>query len=167
MVALCLFLVVACGFDYRWRKIPNFLILMIAMVGVLQHWSVSGMEGVLWYLGTVLLVAAMLYPIFKIGSLGAGDVKLLGVTAGYFPFKKILTFLFVSLLIAAMISLVKMWKKNNFTERLRYLFAYLADVCRSGNYKLYLENEADRRAVGICLSGPVLLAVLLHWGGFY
>lgn len=167
MEALCLFLVAACGFDYRWNKIPNLLILMIAVVGALQHWATGGTEGALWYLGTAVLVAAVLYPLFIIGSLGAGDVKLLGVTAGYLPFKKILLFLFVSLLIAAMISLVKMWKKNNFTERLRYLFAYLADVWHSGNFKLYLENEADRQAVGICLSGPVLLAVLLYWGGFY
>lgn len=165
--ALCLFLVAACGFDYRCNKIPNLLILVIAVVGALQYWSAGGLVGVLCFLGTVVLVAGVLYPLFKIGSLGAGDVKLLGVTAGYLPFKKILIFLFVSLLIAAIISLVKMWKKNNFSERLRYLFAYLADVCRSGNFKLYLENEADKQAAGICLSGPVLLAVLLHWGGVY
>jgi len=165
--ALCVFLVAACGFDYRCNKIPNFLILVIAVVGALQQWVTGGLAEVLCYLGTAVLVAGMLYPLFKIGSLGAGDVKLLGVTAGYLPFKKIMVFLFISLLIAALISLVKMWKRNNFLERLRYLMAYLADVMRSGNFRLYLENEADKQAVGICLSGPVLLAVLLYCGGVY
>lgn len=165
--ALCVFLVVACGFDYRWNKIPNFLILVIAVVGALQHWATGGLADVLRYLGIMVLVAGMLYPLFKIGSLGAGDVKLLGVSAGYLPFKKILIFLFISLLIAALISLLKMWKRNNFFERLHYLIAYLADVMRSGNFRLYLENEADKQAVGICLSGPVLMAVLLYCGGVY
>lgn len=167
MGTLCLFLVVACGFDYRCNKIPNLLILVIAVVGTLQHWAAGGLAEVLCYWGTTVLIAGGLYPLFKIGSLGAGDVKLLSVTAGYLPFKKILVFLFVSLLIAALISLVKMWKRNNLFERLRYFTAYLIDVMRSGNFKLYLENEADKQAVGICLSGPVLLAVLLYCGGVY
>ena len=164
---LCLFLVAACGFDYRYNKIPNYLIVVIAVVGALQHWAAGGLAEVLCYVGTVVLAAGVLYPLFKIGSLGAGDVKLLGVTAGYLPFKKILVFLFVSLLIAALISLVKMWKRNNFFERIRYFLGYLSDVMRSGNFKLYLENETDKQAVGICLSGPVLLAVLLYCGGVY
>lgn len=165
--ALCLFLTIACGFDYYCNKIPNALILLIAVVGALQQWGMAGVMGVLSYFGLLLLVSATLYPLFKIGSIGAGDVKLLGVTAGYLPFKKILVFLFVSLLIAAMISLVKMWQRSNLFERLRYFWAYLTDVVQSGNWRLYLENEADKQAVGICLSGPVLLAVLLYWGGIY
>ena len=165
--ALCVFLVAACGFDYRCNRIPNYIILVIAVVGALQHWATGGLAEVLYYLGISVLVAGVMYPLFKIGSLGAGDVKLLGVTAGYLPFKKIMMFLFVSLLIAALFSLVKMWKRNNLFERLHYFMAYLADVMRSGNFRLYLENEADKQAVGICLSGPVLLAVLLYCGGVY
>ena len=49
-------------------------------------------------------VIALLYPLFKISAVGAGDVKLLGAAAGYFPFEKIFLFAFVSLLIAAIIS---------------------------------------------------------------
>lgn len=167
MGVLCLFLVAACGFDYYINKIPNVLVLVIALAGGVQRWYLGGTGEVLSYLGTAVLVAGVLYPFFMIGTIGAGDVKLLGVTAGYLPFKKILLFLFFSLLIAAIISLIKMWKKNNFTERLEYFFAYLADVCRSGNFRLYLENETDRRGSGICLSGPILLSVLLHLGGVY
>lgn len=167
MAALCILLTAACGYDYRRKKIPNFLIAFMAVLGVGWRFWESGICGALSYLGETALIMSLLYPFFKIGSIGAGDVKLLGVSAGYLPFSKILIFLFISLLISAMISLLKMWKESNIRERLRYLAAYLADVARSGSWKLYLENEKEKQAVGICLSVPVLVSILLYLGGVY
>lgn len=138
LVALCVFLVAACGYDYKERRIPNYLILWMAITGVgwrLWNERAPGLPG---YLGQAMLVMAILYPFFKIRGLGAGDVKLLGVTAGYLPAEKILVFLFCSLLVAAMISVVKMWKRG-----------------------------AGGAQGGICLSGPVLVSVLLLLGGVY
>lgn len=167
MAALCILLTAACGYDYRRKKIPNFLIAFMAVTGVGWRFWESGIYGALSYFGETVLIMSLLYPFFKIGSIGAGDVKLLGVSAGYLPFSKILIFLFISLLISAMISLLKMWKESNIRERFRYLTAYLADVAKSGRWKLYLENDTEKRAVGICLSGPVLISILLYLGGVY
>ncbi len=165
--ALCVFLAVACVYDYRDRRIPNYLVIVTGVVGAVRLLATNGWSGLLTYLGISALVMAVSYPIFKIGGLGAGDVKLLGVVAGYLPFKKILVFLFFSLLFAAILSLFQMWKRNHFTERVKYFAEYLADVMRSGSWKLYFENEADKAAVGICLSGPILASVLLYMGGGY
>ena len=114
-----------------------------------------------------VMVICLLYFFFRLGTLGAGDVKLFGVTAGFLPFKKILVFLFFSLLIAAIISLIKLWKKNYFWERMQYLAGYLTDVWKSGRWRLYLENKEDNSDVEICLSGPILFSLLLYLGGVY
>ncbi len=167
MAALCILLAAACGYDYRRKRIPNFLIAFMAVFGAGWRFWESGVNGALSYIGEAVFIMFLLYPFFKIGSIGAGDVKLLGVTAGYLPMSRILMFLFVSLLISAMISLFKMWKESNIRERMSYLFAYLTDVARSGNWRLYLDNEKEKQAVGICLSGPVLMSVLLYLGGVY
>ena len=63
-------------------------------VGVLIRWQKEGIGGLCAYVGAVLLMGAFLYPFFRIGALGAGDVKLFGVTAGYLPFEKIFYFSF-------------------------------------------------------------------------
>ena len=167
LAALCILLAAACGYDYRRKRIPNFLIAFMAVIGVGWRFWESSVNGALSYFGEAVFIMCLLYPFFKIGSIGAGDVKLLGVTAGYLPISRILMFLFVSLLISAMISLFKMWKESNMRERMQYLFAYLTDVARSGSWRLYLENEREKQAVGICLSGPVLLSILLYLGGVY
>lgn len=167
MALLCIFLAVACCFDYRYKKIPNFLIVMMAVSGIGWRFSQEGVLAAVSCVGAAALGMCLFYPLFKVGAVGAGDVKLLGVAAGYFPFKKILVFLFLSLLIAAVVSLVKIIRRGYLLERMRYLLDYLRDVAKSGAWKLYLKNEQDKEAVGICLSGPVLASVLLYMGGVY
>ncbi len=166
MTALCVLLTAACGYDYKDGRIPNALIVLAAAVGVMWRFCRGGPPEMLPCFGGAVLIMVLLYPFFKIGSVGAGDVKLLGVAAGYFPFEKVLVFLFFSLLIAAMISLLKMWKENSFGRRLGYLREYLARVAQEGSWQPYPE-KGDGRGTGICLSGPVLASVLLYLGGVY
>ncbi len=166
MAVLCILLGAACGYDYRSSKIPNYLIVLISVFGAGYCFHSGGTAELFGYFGKAMLIMLLLFPFFRIGTIGAGDIKLLGVTAGYLPFEKILVFLFVSLLIAAVISLIKMWKNGQFRKRLRFLWEYLANVVQSGRWQLYPEKN-DRQSSGICLSGPVILSLLLYIGGIY
>lgn len=167
MEALCIFLAVACWYDYRKCRIPNWLVMVMLTVGWVYAAFNGGMREAIFFPIKSLCVMLLLYPIFKIGALGAGDVKLYGVCAGYLPAKKFLFFLFLSLLIAAIISLIKMLKECNAIERISYLCEYMADVVLSGNVRLYIEDEKERRACSICLAGPIFCSVLLYMGGVY
>ena len=167
MGVLCVFLAAACGYDYREKRIPNYLIILTAVFGAVWRFRQGAFPEAVLYFGEAVLVMALLYPFFKIGAVGAGDVKLLGVTAGYLPFQKILYFLFFSLLIAAIISLIKMRKENSFGKRLKYLREYFGNVAVSGSWQLYLKRQEDKHVSGICLSGPVLAGILLYLGGVY
>lgn len=167
MTVLCLLLGIACYFDYRKGKIPNILLLLMAVAGWGYCVWKGGIGGAVFFplwSGGVMLV---LYPVFKIGALGAGDVKLYGICAGCLPPDKFLFFLFFSMLIAAIISLIKMLKENNALERISYLCQYIMDVVRTGSFHLYLENQPQRQAAGICLAGPILGSLCLHLGGIY
>ena len=167
LAALCVLLMAACYCDYRKKKIPNYLIVAMVLTGVVWRFLVAGLSGAAVCVLQMAVIGGILFPLFKIGAVGAGDVKLFGVTAGCLPFEKIFVFLFVSLLIAAIISLVKFWYYGNLCERLKYFMEYLTDVWKSGSWRLYLENEADSPDLRLCLSGPVLLGLLLYMGGVY
>lgn len=166
MAALCIFLAAACGYDYRDNRIPNRLIMLMTALGAGWRFRSGGPPDMLSGMAGAVLLLVLLYPFFRIGTVGAGDVKLLAVTAGYLPFEKVLYFLFFSLLIAGMISFYKMRKNNNFGKRLKYLYRYLADTVRSGGWQLYSGKE-DKQKTGVCMSGPVLFSVLLYLGGIY
>lgn len=167
MAILCALLTVACCYDYRERKIPNGLLLLMMFCGVGWRFGREGPGGVLYASGQMLCIICITYPFFKISTLGAGDVKLLGVTAGFLPFQKIFSFLFVSMLIAAMISLCKLAKNKNLRERLRFFLRYLMRVGKNGRWLPYWQTPQEGSRQGICLSGPVLAGVLLYLGGVY
>ncbi len=167
MTVLCLTLAIACCYDYRKGRIPNLLIIIMFVVGWVHCLVTAGTQESLFFLIESVGVMLLMYPLFKIGALGAGDVKLYGVCAGYLPRDKFLFFLFLSLLIAAMISLMKMIKEKNAIERMSYLCEYVLAVAYSGRFRLYIENEKEQKAAGICLAGPIFCSVLLCLGGVY
>lgn len=167
MAVLCLLMATACGFDYCRRKIPNWLAVAMAAVGILFRLWCQGLIGALWFLAQALLVMGVLYPLFQIGALGAGDVKLFGVAAGYLPFRKIFLFSFVSMLIAAMVSLIKMIRGKLFGERLKIFFHYVREVADNGALLPYPAEGSTRENTRVCLSGPVLLSLLLYLGGVW
>ena len=127
----------------------------------------GGHKGVLEYLASALLTTILLYFVFWIGAIGAGDVKMLGVCAGFFPWNKVLKFLFFALMIAAVIALFKMYLERNMKDRLYYLGEYLWDVFRCGRWKLYFAGEREGAGAGICMAGPVFCSALMYMGGMY
>lgn len=127
----------------------------------------QGGAGGVQFLTAAILTGAVLYPVFRIGAFGAGDVKLFGICAGALPDEKILWFLFYSLLMASAFSIGKMIIRGNMRERFSYFAEYVRDVVQTGNLKLYIKNAADCGEYGVCLAGPVLGGMLLYCGGVY
>lgn len=164
---MCAFLAAACFYDYGGGRIPNFLLAVMSAVGWLRGLWLEGVWGAVFYVTAAVLLMLILYPFFKIGTLGAGDIKLLGVCAGYLPAQKILYFLFCSLLVAAIFSIIRFIRKRDVKERFGYLASYLTGVVQSGMWRLYFEDRESRRKAGVCLTGPILCSALMHWGGIY
>lgn len=167
MAVLCVLMITACGFDYCKRKIPNGLTAIVVLTGIAFRFRRDGPEGVLLYLGEAAAVTALLYSFFRIGAIGAGDVKLSGAAAGYLPFKKIFLFSFVSLLIAAIISLAKLLINKNLRERLSVFFRYVGEIAKKGTLLSYPAAGREEKSASVCLSGPMLLSLLLYLGGVY
>lgn len=92
---------------------------------------------------------------------------MLGVCAGFFPWNKILLFLFFTMLIAAFLALGKMYLEHNMKERLYYLAEYLWEVSRCGRWKTYFAGEREYARAGICMAGPIFCSALLYMGGVY
>lgn len=164
---MCFLLGIACRYDYKSRRIPNGLILGCLLAGLGTRLWEQGISGIGGYLGNILLTTMAFYLFFYIGAMGAGDVKLLGACAGFFPAGRVLYFLFFALLFAAIFALCKMYRAHNLLERLCYLGEYVWDVVRCGQWRVYFAEDRASEAVGICMAGPILCSVLLYVGGIY
>ena len=67
---------IACACDLRTRRIPNLLTFGGALGALLYSLWMSGLGGLVTSAGGWVVGAAMLMPMFLLGGMGAGDVKL-------------------------------------------------------------------------------------------
>lgn len=167
MTALCVFLLAACITDYRKTRIPNVLSALILFTGIWIRIAGDGLSGGAAYLAAGLAVFALTYPLFRLGMLGAGDVKLFSAAAGYLPFHAVFYFLFYSAAFAAILSVIKIINERNGRERLAYFCSYVLQVARTGKWKLYSQDTDGKKSPCICLAGPVFFSILLYMGGAY
>ena len=137
------------------------------LAGMGYQFIQEGYAGIWVYLTGAVVTTVLFYFFFWIGVMGAGDVKMLGVCAGFFPGNKIIYFLFFTLVIAAGAALCKMYLERNIRERLYYLGEYFWDVFRCGRWKLYFAGERQGAGTGICMAGPVFCSALMYMGGMY
>lgn len=79
-VLLVLALVVLCCItDIRLRRIPNAVLLPTLMSALFLNALGGGLAGFIDSLGGLLVGTLMLMPMYLLGRMGAGDLKLLGV----------------------------------------------------------------------------------------
>ena len=68
----------AAAWDIATRRIPNVLTFGAALAALVVHTSVAGWPGAAMALAGWAAGIALFFPIFALGGMGAGDVKLLG-----------------------------------------------------------------------------------------
>lgn len=92
--------------DLRERLIPNVLVGVLLVYGLVFRWIDEGIKGVLIGIAIVLIVAGIMIPFYLRRMIGAGDIKLLGTVSGIILPEQILHFWFYSFSIALLIALV-------------------------------------------------------------
>jgi prepilin peptidase CpaA len=73
----------ACAFDLRTRRIPNWLTFGAAGAALVFHFVTSGASGVALSIGGWATGAALLLLPYALGGMGAGDVKLVGALGAW------------------------------------------------------------------------------------
>lgn len=92
--------------DLRERLIPNVLVRVLLVYGLVFRWIDEGIKGVLIGIAIVLIVVGIMIPFYLKRMIGAGDIKLLGTVSGIILPEQILHFWFYSFAIALLIALV-------------------------------------------------------------
>lgn len=168
---LILLLIVAVLMDFAYDRIYNGWILFGIMIGLSFRFLEFQWHGLYGAAVSMLFSFVLLYPLYKIGGLGAGDVKLFLMLGCFVRTEELLRMMTASFIIGAVFSVGKLISEKNFKERMRYLFEYLSGVFYGKqwmpygedlrwNYQLYMSNK-------IHFALPVLLSAALWLGGFY
>lgn len=156
--------------DFQYDKIFNEWILITLITGLSYRAWTGGVSGTVQAVIYMTIPFMLLYPLFMIGGLGAGDIKLLAVISCFFTLRQIFSCLIITFLIGAVFSFLKMLAEGNLLQRMEYLLSYIHDVFRSGEWKLYETDIQERKTKNkdkIHFALPVLLSVMLVRGGSF
>ncbi len=84
---MLLLVLAATWIDFRTHKIPNWLTiggsLIGALAGVLGGSEAIHDQGILWSISGICVGMGVFLPIYAIGKMGAGDVKLMGMVGSF------------------------------------------------------------------------------------
>jgi len=171
IIILFIFLLTAVYSDRRFGKIFNLQIVFGTAAGLLFRYYESGLSGALEGMFSFCIPVILLFPLFRIGTLGGGDIKLLAAAAVFLTPARTILFMGTAFLTGALEALVKMIKERNFFERFRYLMSYIHDVFTTNQWKLYEDAKnqtpTELKKHKIHFAIPVFVSALIHMGGLY
>jgi prepilin peptidase CpaA len=79
--ALCGMLVAATVTDIRQHRIPNTLVVLVLLVGLIANVAVDPIPGIIDWTAGLLISFIIFIPFYVGGGMGAGDVKLMAAVA--------------------------------------------------------------------------------------
>lgn len=104
-VLILLSATVAGYFDWRWHRVPNWVSGLTVAVSLGWHTWAGGAPGLSSSATGLLLGIALLFPLFLLRGMGAGDVKFFGALGSALTPRHVLPLLTLSLLVGGAMAL--------------------------------------------------------------
>ena len=142
--------------DFKEHRIPNYLAVGGWIAGAGLWMGFRGFQGIpVWFWGSICLGMAGIL-VWRLGGIGAGDVKLLSALGGMLSWKRGLWVFFAALVLTVAFGAIGLWRQGQlalFWPRLKKALCGLADR----NDKSDAEEQTK-----ICFAVMLFLAVLLR-----
>lgn len=169
LIILIIVLFFASLYDFRIGRIPNLLIAIGAIYGLIR---VFYYQNLFSHIPGIIFPILIFYPLFKIGTLGAGDIKLFSLIGFYVSFMESLYCIFLAFVIGAVFSLLALKQEGNLSDRITYLMSYLKDCIHQKQIHYYYidahgkklaKEEVERTKIHLAI--PIFISVCIHLGG--
>ncbi|HRK29435.1 MAG TPA: A24 family peptidase [Tepidisphaeraceae bacterium] len=160
MFPLLAMLAVAAVIDFRSRRIPNWLTIVIAVTGLLQaaSWSHSVAGGWMSIVGLAVGLAINL-PLFALGLRGGGDVKLFaGVGAWLGPVNVVAVFI-VATVVAMLVAILQAIVTRRVSQVARNTASMAVGLIHPES-RVDSTDQASYAARHVPYAVPILVAVI-------
>ena len=161
-LTLLTILIVAVVQDFKSRKISNRLILTGLLLSLAFGVILGGVQRVPYILLNISFPVIVLYILYLIGALGAGDVKLFSIIGGFTNLKLLTVCMAASLCVGAVFGLGRMLKNRNLGFSLFKSKRYFEGLL-TGSFCSYRETMAEERNL-IRFSPAILVGLLIAVG---
>jgi prepilin peptidase CpaA len=131
--------------DIKTFKIKNLLILTFIVIGMITNLLLYGITGVALSILGFLIPILMLFILFVLRMLGAGDIKLFAAVGAIVGWKFTFFSILYSFLFGGCIGLIYLFIRKNAMKRFKYFFEYLVNCFLTLKLQDYshFENKRD------------------------
>ena len=158
-VVLSALLAAAAFYDTKQKRIPNSIILSGWGMALFVNFRQSGGGGIFFSILAAAVTIVVLFPLFCIHAMGAGDIKLLSVIGATHGLLYLFKVAVIWLVLAGTLSAAVLIRKHLVISRLRYLWFYATAGRLSG--MSYYDRERDGVECTVVLAPMLALAYVL------
>ncbi len=152
--------------DWRFYRIPNVCVGAGALAGLIMTFVSDSVLGLAAAAASMVIIFLAFYPFYLLGGVGAGDIKLFMMVGCYMKGDALVHYLLVTMLMAAVCSILKMLAYKESRERLFYLMRYIKKAALTGAMDEYQIDRTQKKCV-IRLSIPAFVSLILMCAGAY
>ncbi|MEA1988529.1 MAG: prepilin peptidase [Pseudomonadota bacterium] len=166
IILLLIILLPAAIFDYRYHKIPNLISLSGWVLGPLLYAVIDTLPGVLSSLYGFLLIFALTLPLYLLGWMGAGDVKLMASVGAIVGIEYAPTVLFGIVMTGAVTGVVMLLHRKIFKASFQRYGAILG-ASMALKKLMYLDPNKEEQKVVLPYAIPIAIGTFFSIGYIY
>ena len=134
-------LMIAAWQDVRTGKVTNRLIAVGLVLGLLFQIAEHQIRGIYYFLGNISVPVILLYLLFQMRVLGAGDIKLFSMTGGILTIGELFGCIVYSFMAAAFGAVLFLLCDHERPRKLWHAADYLIRILRTGRIEPYRTPE--------------------------
>ncbi len=114
--AVSVILIVAAWIDGKELRVPNWITYPMVFAGLIYSTSTGGVDGFVAGLLGMFTGLLTLLPLYSVGGMGAGDVKLMAGIGAWMGWQITLAAFGVSVVVGAIMAVIMVLRKRSFTH---------------------------------------------------
>lgn len=165
-LAVVVVAVLAAASDLRSRRLPNALTFGAAAVALAVHFALSGWSGLGFALAGWALGLAVFLPVYALGGMGAGDVKLLAAFGAWLgPIGALWTALYGAIaggVLALVVSVAHGYTKTAFSNLRAMLTSWFIGGVRPVDGMTLASSRGPRLPYAVPLAAGAMVTLWMH-----
>lgn len=153
--------IAASATDIAHRRVPNMITLPLAAFGLLYHFYMSGMNGLIFSISGILTGFGLLILFYLMGGMGAGDVKLLAAVGSILgPVNVFHAFIYAALL-GGLYAIYVLYRHSVLRTSVERCVSAPVDFLRTGHW-LWSPSPAEKKLPRLCYAVAISLGTGIH-----
>lgn len=141
-----LVLVVAAVIDGWMLKVPNWITFPLILAGWIYSFSAGGMGGLGWSLLGTVVGLMLLFVLYSVGGMGAGDVKLLAGIGAWVYVEHTFNIFAATTIVGAIMAILMVAWTGNWSKHIRQFFKIGKDIVTIRDAETLYQQAAERKS---------------------